>query len=137
MLSGFYFISFALKLCPKGFGYVCYAHIHCHQREKPNAYDLKCVFFFLFFMSKARNIFIKKRTHGRQTGMHWVYKRVTPKGKKEEKGSKNKTHQPSTIPTNPHLQPNQVKKSIKDRGLSTMYKYFLDQKLQRKEDFIL
>ena len=44
MLSQFHYIPSALNLCPKVFCYVCYVHIHSHQRDKLDPHALKCVF---------------------------------------------------------------------------------------------
>ena len=44
MLSRFHSISSVLNLCPKVFGYICYAHVHSHLRDKLDLHALKCVF---------------------------------------------------------------------------------------------
>lgn len=49
-----------------------------------------------------------------------------------EKGNKRNPQ-----PTNLHLHPNQVKKTINELGLSIIYKYVQDKKLQRSENFLL
>ena len=54
-----------------------------------------------------------------------------PKGKKEQKKTKNKNL------ACPHLEPNQSKKSIKDKGSASIYNFIQDHRLHTKEYFNL
>ena len=93
------------------------------------------LFPFLFFrilMGKSKYIHKKKKSTQRPAPRYTRSTQGPQRGaRKKEKGNKyNYTHQP-------HLQHNQFKKSTKKLGLSTIYKFFQDHKLQTKEDFIL
>ena len=85
----------------------------------------------------TKNILTTKNTQKKLT-IYMKYTNGTP-GEYKRKGERKQkiTHQPAYTTTNPRLYPNQVKKSTKDLVLSSMYKFVQDQKLQRKEDFIL
>ena len=61
-----------------------------------------------------------------------------PKKGHQNKASKKQLYPPEKVKTIPyHLQPNQDKKSNKEFVLFSMYTFAQDQRLQRKEDFIL
>ena len=90
-------------------------------------------------MSKSKYIHQMSTKKG-PTSIHgytWVYKRVPPRDKdkerKKDKARQKPTSPQQTIPTNPQLHPNQVKKSTKDLDLSIMYTFDQDQRLQMKE----
>ena len=54
MLSHFHTILFALNLCPKVFGYVCYVHVHYHHKDKFVNENLILWGMYLWFLFRGR-----------------------------------------------------------------------------------
>ena len=87
---------------------------------------------FIFFLIGKRNKYIKKDKETTR-GNPKAYRKYTKVAQRviQQKRKENKK------PTSPHLQPFHFKKSNKEQGPSTIHVLVHDQKLQRREIFIL
>ena len=87
-------------------------------------------FFFFWWINTVNSILIRKWKPGKQPKAYKKYI-IGAKRQKRVKQEENKNL------THPHLEPNQSKKSIKDKGQASIYNFVQDHKLHTKKYFNL